>query len=88
MESAGLLLSLISNISPLQTADIQACDIHGLTPLHAAATWGHVDIVKLLLSPPSLGGGADREKKDHDGYTPLMVASHNGHSDVVLALLG
>ena len=83
----SLSLSHPSSSSPLRIANIQASDLNGLTPLHAAATWGHVEVVKLLLDGEG-SSAADKEKKDHDGYTPLMVASANGHSDVVLALLG
>jgi ankyrin repeat protein len=54
----------------------------GVSPLIAAASEGHVEIVKALLK-----AGADVNSKDKDATTALMAASARGHKDVVEALL-
>ena len=43
------------------------------TPLHAAASEGHVDILSLLIQ-----GGADVNGRDNEDCTPLFLASYNG----------
>jgi hypothetical protein len=43
----------------------------GVTPLHAAARFGHANIVRLLLE-----WGADPTIKSDGGYTPLMIAEY------------
>ncbi len=53
-------------------------DIDGETPLHKAAFWGHVDVVKLLLVY-----GADPTVKDEGGRTPLDLARAGGHRKIV-----
>ncbi|KDO21146.1 TKL protein kinase [Saprolegnia parasitica CBS 223.65] len=59
------------------------CTDHNLrTPLHSAASGGHVDVVRLLL-----GKGAKLEALDKDGLTPLYYAASNGKLDVVRLLL-
>nr|DAD21889.1 TPA_asm: hypothetical protein HUJ06_023352 [Nelumbo nucifera] len=53
------------------------------SPLHIAATLGHVDFVKLLLSrKPELA-----RLKDLRGHTPLHLAAARGHLEIVKALL-
>ena len=50
-------------------ADPNAKDDDGLTPLHDAALWGHVEIVKILLER-----GADPQIADNGGHIPLDYA--------------
>jgi len=57
-------------------------DEYGNTPLHEAASRGHVKVVKLLLER-----GADPNIQNKDGDTPLHLAASNGHFDVVELLL-
>ena len=49
-----------------------------MTPLHVASGYGHLDLVRYLVSQ-----GAQVERCDNDGDTPLIVASRKGHLDVV-----
>mmetsp|Transcript_42486 Transcript_42486/g.92718 ORF Transcript_42486/g.92718 Transcript_42486/m.92718 type:complete len:158 (+) Transcript_42486:34-507(+) len=44
-----------------------SADENGYTPIHAAAAWGHMDMLDWLLAQP----GADPCVRDSDGDTPL-----------------
>jgi ankyrin repeat protein len=59
-------------------ADPNIQDLEGDTPLHNAAYWGNVDVVRLLLVY-----GADPTVKDKDGKTPLDLARAKGRRKVV-----
>ena len=54
----------------------------GSTPIHMAATYGHIEIVKFLAS---------REKypnsPDANGMTPLKLAAQNQHWEIFKILL-
>ena len=52
------------------------------TPLMEAASSGHLEIVKLLISH-----GADVNSQSSSGNTPLMYACASGHSEIVRVLL-
>eukprot|EP00029_Vermamoeba_vermiformis_P014865 TRINITY_DN9983_c0_g1_i1.p1 TRINITY_DN9983_c0_g1~~TRINITY_DN9983_c0_g1_i1.p1 ORF type:complete len:130 (+),score=44.47 TRINITY_DN9983_c0_g1_i1:73-462(+) len=52
------------------------------TPLHYAADFGQVEVIKLLLTK-----GAKIEVKDGFGITPLLAAVYEGHEDAVAFLL-
>jgi len=52
------------------------------SPLHAAANYGHLDVVRLLVSR-----GANIEVQDTTRHTPLMYAAFEGHIDIVRYLL-
>jgi cytohesin len=54
----------------------------GETPLHRAAAYGSVELIKLLLD-----AGADRSAKDAHGESPLTWASWHWRENDVLKLL-
>ncbi|KAJ2787194.1 hypothetical protein GGI15_000914 [Coemansia interrupta] len=47
---------------------VNAKDQNGYTPMHAAASWRHIELLKLLVS-----SGGDVNIKDTDGDTPLHI---------------
>eukprot|EP00347_Sterkiella_histriomuscorum_P000305 403376393 len=54
-----------------------------LTPLHYAATFGHFQIVKILVEE----GEAQIDLKSSDSKTALVFAASNGHLEIVKYLL-
>ena len=48
---------------------VNAQDESGYSPLHAAASYGHTELIELLLS-----AGATVDLEDEDGDTPLLYA--------------
>lgn len=54
----------------LAGASIQARDDGGLHPLHNACSFGHSDVVRLLLE-----AGANPNTRDNWNYTPLHEAA-------------
>ncbi len=54
----------------------------GNTPLHEAAFWGHVEIVKLLTREE-----VDVDAKDYYGCTPLHDAAEYGHLEIAELLI-
>jgi ankyrin repeat protein len=54
----------------------------GYTPLHIAAHFGHVAIIRFLLS-----SGASVDSRTNVGYTPLHQAAQQGHTQVINLLL-
>lgn len=59
-----------------------AVNKEGWTPLHYAATGGHLRLVAFLL-----GAGADANAESPNGTTPLMMGAMYGNSNVVKLLL-
>jgi hypothetical protein len=60
-------------------------DWEGETALHRAAEYGHLELVRLLISH-----GAEIERRDHSPVGPktaLHIAAHNGHVPIVEELL-
>ncbi|KAJ5557931.1 Ankyrin repeat protein [Penicillium frequentans] len=53
-----------------------------LTPLHAAAGFGHAQVVAVLLD-----AGFDQDAQDENGMTALATAVQQGHPDVIILLL-
>ena len=56
--------------------------VFGYTPIHEAASYGHSNVLELLLQH-----GGDPNCRANCGYTPLHVASSSGHVDCVRVLL-
>jgi ankyrin repeat protein len=75
-------------------ADVRArtSEEHGLlTPLHAAAEFGHTAVVEALLDPEHVPTDQRTDQlnaKNKNGSTPLHAAAEYGHDAVVKALLG
>jgi hypothetical protein len=63
-------------------ADINAQNIHGMTPLHISILWNVPDITMLLLER-----GADVSKRDRAGSTPLHLAANKGNTKIIDALI-
>lgn len=64
----------------LQTgANVHARDDGGLIPLHNACSFGHAEVVSLLLCQ-----GADSNSRDNWNYTPLHEAAIKGKIDVCI----
>ncbi len=62
----------------------------GRTPLYWAASGGHTEVVKALLTRDTEGNKlpkVDVNKATDDGFTPLHSAAYNGHTAVVETLL-
>jgi len=75
-ETAALLLKN----GAAAAADVTNVD--GITPIVAAASEGHSEIVNLLVA-----ANADVNTLDKDGTSALMAAAVRGHKDIVSALL-
>ena len=76
-------LDVVSHFIAVHMADVNVKDGGDRTPLHYAASNGHVSIVSALL-----GSGAEVNVKENRGWTPLHYAARNGHVSIVSALLG
>ncbi|KAI8819461.1 uncharacterized protein EV422DRAFT_113801 [Fimicolochytrium jonesii] len=75
---ATLCLDLIVRLA----ADVNAPSKHGATPLHIAASRGHVETSRALLSL-----GANIEATMEFGRTPLHLAANHGHTEICHALI-
>ena len=74
---------LVRHLIMMHPPDVNAkCADHGLSPLHVASIFGHVDSSCVLLEH-----GANVNAHDHDDWTPLHLASSLGHPRVAQLLL-
>ena len=63
--------------------DVNSKNNDGLTPLHIATLFVHLEIVELLLSQRDIMADA----KDDEGDTPLMLAARVGHTATMKLLM-
>lgn len=84
-ESALMLASLKGNLDLCKALIVRDADVNkpGWTPLHYAATGGHVDVLQLLIDHHAYIDAASP-----NGSTPLMMAAMYGTDDAVRLLLG
>ncbi len=52
-------------------------NVHGCTPLHCAARYGHKEVAELLITK-----GADINAKDDGGKTALSYAVEGGYTEI------
>ncbi|CAG8539767.1 2665_t:CDS:2 [Funneliformis caledonium] len=64
---------LISGVSP------NSKDTNGYTPLTAATSYNHIELIEFLISQ-----GADVNIRDNDGDTPLFVAENIKVAQILL----
>ena len=83
-ESALMLVSLKGHLPLAKLLVSRDADINhpGWTPLHYAATGGHVEIIQLLLDE-----SAYIDAESPNGTTPLMMAARYGNAKSVQLLL-
>ena len=83
-ESALMLVSLKGHLTLAKLLVSRDADINhpGWTPLHYAATGGHVEIIQLLLDE-----SAYIDAESPNGTTPLMMAARYGNAKSVQLLL-
>ncbi|XP_076471982.1 myotrophin-like [Babylonia areolata] len=65
-----------------QNVDVVNTEINGRYPLHVAADYGQIDVIKFLLDK-----GAKINQADKHGLTPLLSAIFEGHTECVKMLL-
>lgn len=58
------------------------------TPLHAAASYGHIELFRFLINHPSCPPNAINETTDSDGETPLFVVEEVGVARVLIEEFG
>ena len=83
-ETPLMVASLKGEIELVKALIEKSADINkpGWTPLHYAATNGHVEVMRLLLA-----GHAYIDADSPNGTTPLMMAAHYGTPSAVKLLL-
>mmetsp|Transcript_21787 Transcript_21787/g.32574 ORF Transcript_21787/g.32574 Transcript_21787/m.32574 type:complete len:891 (-) Transcript_21787:80-2752(-) len=78
----GLSKVVDAMLPKLDAAAIASASDEGITPLIAAASEGHVEVLEALVAK-----GADVNAADKDGTNALMAACARGHTDLVRAML-
>ena len=63
---------------------VNAHDENGYTPIHAAASYGHVDLLRTLCK----NHGGDANVEDFEGDTPLFVVENVETARVLVEELG
>lgn len=76
-------LSLLRSLISENSGCVNAVDADSRTPLHWAASAGHIDIITYLLE-----NGAEVDKTDDGGWTALHIAVSAGQEEVVNELIG
>lgn len=78
--------TITSSTTPFYGKDIYNNDKNrittGMSPLHIASQYGHVDVVTVLIN-----NGANVGYSNELGYTALDIAIQNGHTEVVTVLM-
>ena len=62
-------------------SDLNEADYDGRTPIHLAASEGHLNVIKFFIA-----GGYNLTPLDRWGGSPLDDAVNHGHTDVVSLL--
>jgi len=85
--SPEVLRLLLSNHPKTKRVDyINAENNQGNTPLHYAATRGHLQVIKVLVEERN-PYRANVNAQNNDGGSPLHSAAYNGHKDAVAQLI-
>ena len=78
--------ALMGTYSIINPKAVNPANAVGLTPLHAAATGGYLQVCNAILEKlrnhPNL-----LNPEDEDGKTPLHYAAEKGHAEVCEAIL-
>jgi serine/threonine-protein phosphatase 6 regulatory ankyrin repeat subunit B len=72
----------VKEIIDAKLVAVNAVDDNKVSALRFAAQFGHLEMVRFLLSR-----GAEVNLKARDGMTPLMAAVEQGHAEIVGVLL-
>lgn len=75
-------LGTVTDVLCCNAMSISLIDSQGMTPLHLAAQFGHMAVIKRLL-----GLGAEVDAPNFQNETALILAARNGHFTVVALLL-
>lgn len=73
-------LELVVELLKTQSANVK--DSNGYSPLHASSSYGHVELIKVLITQY----GADPNIIDNDGDTPLHVVQDIDTCKLLLSL--
>jgi ankyrin repeat protein len=76
------LTSSVERLLSIRNINVNVKSVHGATPLHYAASNGHIEIVRLLLQ-----NGAEVNVRSINGYTPLHSAAFYGYVDILHLLV-
>ena len=76
------LTSGVERLLSIRNINVNVKSVHGATPLHYAASNGHIEIVRLLLQ-----NGAEVNVRSINGYTPLHSAAFYGYVDILHLLV-